>query len=144
MSGRHARASRDWAVLYLVVAVFLVGSVGLFIYLVVAGDDVEPWGLLWLFWAAFIVRSLVRRKRRDWFWPWAAVGQLFLATDNLASGLAARHMRLARDRHVLMLISHSAQWTAFACLAIAIILGIKSGELLWSRRGSRPATDEPD
>jgi len=41
MSGRHAHASHDWAVLYLAVAVFLVGSVGLLVYLVVAGDDLE-------------------------------------------------------------------------------------------------------
>lgn len=144
MSGRHARASHDWAVLYLVVAAVVVGGTGLVIWLVVAGYDVEFWALLWLVWAPFTVWSLVRHKRRDWFWPWAAPGQLFFATDYLASGLAARHMWLARDRHVLMLISHSAQWTAFACSGIAIILGIKSGELLWSRRGSRPATDEPD
>ncbi|HEX3488141.1 MAG TPA: hypothetical protein VHU92_02325 [Streptosporangiaceae bacterium] len=147
MSGRHAHASHDRAVPHLValvVAVVVAAGTGLVIWLVVAGYDLEFWALLWLIWATFTAWSLVRRKLGEWFWIWAGPGQLFLATHNLASGLAARHMWLARDTHVLMLVSRSAEWTAFACSGIAIILGIKSGELLWSRRESRPATDEPD
>jgi len=148
MSGRHARPADDSeseaTLRDVVVGLAALGAIGLVIYLAVAGYDLAFWCLLWLVWAALIVQCLVRRKRRDWFWPWAAAGQLFLATDNLASSLGARHMWLAQDKHVLMLISDSARWTAYACTGIAIILGIKSGELLWSRRKSRPATDEPD
>jgi hypothetical protein len=144
MSGRHAGATgqslpvavlRLGAILGAVLAV--LGGIGLVIYLVVAGYDAEFWGILWLVWAAFFVRSVVRRKPGDVFWPWAAAGQLFLATDNLASSLAARHMWLARDAHVLKLISTYGEWAALACSGIAIVLGIRSGELLWSRSRSR-------
>jgi hypothetical protein len=151
MSGRHARpagAGDSKPALRNIIAVAAgLGGIGLAVYLVLAGNDAEFWGLLWLVWlgwTVFTVQSVVLRKRRDYFWPWAAIGQLFLATDNLARSLAEGHMWLARDKHVLMLISRSTEWAAIACTGIAIIAGIKSRELLWSRRKSRPATGEPD
>lgn len=147
MSGRHARAadqsaSEAW-LSDVIVLVAVPCLLGLMIYLVVAGYDAAFYALLVLVWVPVTVRSLVRRKRQEWFMVWAAPGQVFLWTDSLARSLSARHMWLARDRHVLMLISHGTEWAGFTCTAIAVIVGIKSGELLWFRRGSRPATDEP-
>jgi ABC-type transport system involved in cytochrome c biogenesis permease subunit len=66
---------------------------------------------------------------------------VLLATDNLASSLAARHMWLAAHARTLTAVSNYTRWAAFACSGIAIILGIKSGELLWKR--SKPQASPP-
>lgn len=144
MSGRHAypedmsprpSAFRVTVITGLVLAI--TGALGLLIYLAVAGDDVEFWSELWLVWVAIFVKCTVRRKPRDVFWPWAAAGQVLLATDNLASSLAAKHVWLANQAHILTPVSNYTRWAAFACSGIAIVLGAKSGELLWTRSKSR-------
>jgi hypothetical protein len=147
MTGRHAHASgngrsctalsptRVAIIIGLGLVVLAAAGVACY-YLFFASGLVVAFSALSVFWAAICIFNLVRR--RGAFWPWFSVGFLLSMISQLITALGRRHQWLAGHPHLAAQLSDWAEWIGLAFLAIAIVLGIKSGELLWKR--SRPTS----
>lgn len=148
MTGRHAHApgtgtarSALWlakaagAVVATLVVLAAIGAA--FYYLFIGSNLVVAYSALSVFWVAMLVRYLVRRSGA--FWPWFSVGALLSAISGLITALAHRHEWLAGHLHLASQVSDWVKWIGVAFLAMAVVLGIRSGELLWKRRRPRSA-----
>jgi hypothetical protein len=78
--------------------------------------------------------------------PGVSASFLLGSISQLITPLAHRHEWLAGHLHLAVQLSDWTKWIGVAFLAIALVLGIRSGELLWkrSRRASAVAPTEAD
>ena len=69
-------------------------------------------------------------------WPWFSAGFLLSLISQLITQLSHRHQWLAGHLHLAAQLSDWAEWAGLALMGIAVVLGIRSGELLfWKRSG---------
>jgi hypothetical protein len=155
MTGRHAHASgngRSRTALSPTRAAIITGlglvalaAAGLAGYsLFFASGLVAAFSALTVFWAALCIFNLVRR--RGVFWRWFSAGFLLSMISQLISALGGRHQWLAGHPHLTTQLSDWAEWTGLAFVAMAIVAGVRSGELrFWrSRSPSAVASAEMD
>jgi uncharacterized membrane protein HdeD (DUF308 family) len=145
MTGRHAHASGKaasgtglWlvqgAAIVVGILLALAGAAVVCYYLFTDSDVVAAFGALSLVSAAILIRNVVRK--RGAFWPWFLAGFLLSTISQLITQLSHRHQWLAGHLHRAAQLSDWAEWTGLALVGIAVVLGIRSGELLfWKRSG---------
>jgi hypothetical protein len=150
MTGRHAHASgngRSRTALSPTRAAIITGlglvalaAAGLAGYsLFFASGLVAAFSALTVFWAALCIFNLVRR--RGVFWRWFSAGFLLSMISQLISALGSRHQWLAGHPHLTTQLSDWAEWTGLAFVAMAIVLGVRSGELrFWRSRSPSAVT----
>src|ERR1700722_258004 len=148
MTGRHAHASGKgasktglWLVQFaaIVVGILLaLAAVGaVFYYLVTGSNLIVAYSAMSVFWVGYFIWTLVRR--RGTFWLWFSASLLLSTISQLITALAHRHEWLAGHPHLTAQLSDWSRWIGLALLGVAVVLGIRSGELLFWRR-SRPAS----
>lgn len=147
MTGRHAHASGKAAsgtglrrarvvAIVVVVLLALAAAAVVFYDLVTSSNLVVAYSAVSVFWVGYFIWSLVRR--RGTFWLWISASLLLSTISQLITALAHRHQWLAAQPHLAAQLSDWARWIGLALLAITLVLGIRSGELLFWKR-SRPA-----
>jgi hypothetical protein len=157
MTGRHADASdkgalRDavWWWLAPVALLAALAAVGVGAYCCFTSSNfLVTFSILWVVEAGILVRGLTRPRWKGAFFNWVMVGALIGTSYQIIAALVRQHIWLA-DHHVMGLISDWTRWIALVFIAISVVVGIRSGELLFWRSESTsestsPPTDtEPD
>jgi len=152
MTGRHAHAScqpasrtglrRARAVAIVVVVLLALAAAALVFYDLITGSNlVVAYSAMSVFWVGYFIWTLVRR--RGTFWLWFSASLLLGTISQLITALAHRHQWLAAQPHLAAQLSDWTEWIGLALLGVAVVLGIRSGELLFWKQ-SRPASAEPE
>jgi hypothetical protein len=105
--------------------------IGLVIYVIVAGTDLERLGVAWLAWVS-VLASAILRGRNQAFIGWTAAGLVLLTTSQLATDYAHHWSRPAA--RTVTLISYGLFGVGVVCATVATVIGARSCLLWWRQR----------
>ncbi len=149
MTGRHADASVKSAlrnVVWLlapVAALALLVALGLGAYFFFTRSFLVIFSVLWVVESGLLVRTLTRPGRRYSFFAWFMPGSLIGTSYQIIAALAHQHIWLTDRPHVAALIGDWTKGIVLAFIVPSIVVGIRSGELLfWRSDPSDTETDE--
>lgn len=149
MTGRHADASGKSArrnVLWLLapVAVLAVlAALGLGAYFFFTRSFLVIFSVLWVVEAGLLVRTLTRPRWKSSYFGWLMVSALITTSYQVIAALAHQHIWLTDRPHVVALIGDWTEGIALVFIVPFIVVGIRSGELLfWRSDPSDTETDE--
>jgi hypothetical protein len=128
---KSALESARFLLLLSALVVVPLAVIGLVIYVIVAGTDLESLSAGWLGWVIALIA--VFRQGRNWVFLRWTLGAVVLQTmSQIASTLAHRHGWPATAATTIT--GHVAFVAGLACFGVAIVLGSRSCLLWWRRR----------
>ena len=147
MSGAHrhvvgnpvtATVETARSLLTIIAIIAAIPALAFAVYLLIfVGTNLEFLVALGLLWTALLISAIVRRDQSG---GWLAAGVILVTAWQLVSALAQRRGWPAGQLHFIALAGDAVRLIAVACIAAAIVTGIRSGRLLFWRRPSRDAT----
>jgi glucose-6-phosphate-specific signal transduction histidine kinase len=104
------------------------------IYLLATRPVLEGTGIAWVLLALVLIAAIVRLRRDNSSLPWIAVSTLLMLSSQFISIFARQRNWPAGQLHVITLVNDWVYVPALACVAVGVVIGVRSGHLWWPRR----------